>query len=608
MPGMTPGSDTDPDATATAGSPTPEPGTSGLVADDLARLSGRDLPADRGPRYEVGASIGRGGMGEVFVARDLDIGRAVAVKRMRNPHPSAEAVARFLREARVQGWLEHPAIVPVHDLGIDAAGRPFFTMKRLTGTTLLATLTRGPLEPAARRRLLRAFAEVCLAVEFAHTRGVIHRDLKPSNIVLGDFGEVYVLDWGVARIVGVDDVPTDGPDPATPDRMTQPGAVLGTPGYMAPEQRRGEPDVGPAADVYALGCILFEILAGQPLAARPAERPRPIDARPSAHGIDVAPELEAACVAATAEDPAARPSARALSEQLQQYLDGDRDAAQRRALAQAHVAAAAQALGDDASAIDADRRAAAMRSAGRALALDPTSVEAAQIVSRLVLEPPATAPPEVARRLADRDRETITRQGFLAARSLGTSAIVVALLMWLFVRSWPLALAVFAVFSASAAHAYRTSLQARAFRAADIAYVLASNVVILLLLSRLFGAYLIVPAIATAAMSGLAVLPPLLGAYNRVFLVFATGLVIPVVLEATGVWARTTTFAASGVVIAPLGTEVPAGAELLVLAAVLALLYAGARYVRDLAIANRAAQARLELQAWHLRQLIPPAT
>ncbi|MCE9572646.1 MAG: protein kinase, partial [Deltaproteobacteria bacterium] len=436
----------------------------------------------------------------------------------------------------------------------------------------------------------------------------IHRDLKPGNIMLGDFGEVYVLDWGVARIVGVDDITADGDSADSAERMTQPGAILGTPAYMAPEQRRGALDVGPAADVYSLGCILFEILAGEPLAPTPDARAMPVeplDPRPSARGVDVAPELEAACVAAIAADPAARPSARALSDRLQHYLDGDRDAEQRRALAADHVRAATQALAGDGP--DADRRAAAMRRAGQALALDPTSTAAAQIVSRLVLEPPPIAPREVTQLLADRDRETITRQGYLAARSLGTSAVIVALLMWLFVRSWPLTLAVFAVFAASAAHAYRTSRANRTFRPLDIAYILGSNVVILVLLSRLFGVYLIVPAIATAAMSGLAVLPPLLGAYNRVWLAFAAGLVIPAVLETAGVWARTTTFAANGVVIAPLGTEVPAGAELLVLAAVLALLYAAGRYVRDLATANRAAQARLELQAWHLRQLIPPA-
>src|SRR5512140_1860536 len=161
----------------------------------------------RDSRYRVGELIGKGGMGEVLAAFDEQIGREVAIKRIRADEPGDEARARFEREARVQGQLEHPAVVPVHDLAIDERGRPFFVMKRLSGTVmsdLLAALRAGDVadEATARRRLLRAFAEVCLAVEFAHSKGIVHRDLKPANIMLGDFGEVYVLDWGIARAVG----------------------------------------------------------------------------------------------------------------------------------------------------------------------------------------------------------------------------------------------------------------------------------------------------------------------------------------------------------------------------------------------------------------------
>src|SRR5690349_14585720 len=161
------------------------------------------LPADAG-RCRFGGRLGEGGMGEVLLAHDEHIGRDVAVKRIRASEPTAEELSRFLREARVQGRLEHPAVVPVHDLAVDRDGRPFFVMKRLSGTTLLELLGRLRADPAAdgatvRRRMLRAFADVCLAIEFAHSRGIVHRDLKPANIMLGDFGEVYVLDWGVAR-------------------------------------------------------------------------------------------------------------------------------------------------------------------------------------------------------------------------------------------------------------------------------------------------------------------------------------------------------------------------------------------------------------------------
>src|SRR5262245_53599844 len=132
-----------------------------------------------GARYELANVIGRGGMGEVVAARDTQLGREVAIKRMSMPDPSDKAVQRFLREARVQARLDHPAVVPVHELGRDVDGRPFFAMKKLAGTTLRKIIER---KEATRQRMLRAFADVCLAVELAHTRGVIHRDLKPDNI------------------------------------------------------------------------------------------------------------------------------------------------------------------------------------------------------------------------------------------------------------------------------------------------------------------------------------------------------------------------------------------------------------------------------------------
>src|SRR5688572_17878207 len=240
-------------------------------------------------RYQLGELIGKGGMGEVMTATDTQIIREVAIKRMRFK-PSPQGYARFVREARVQGRLDHPAIVPVHELSIDADGRPFFAMKRLTGTTLHEILEqRREGDPFAherysRQRLLRTFADVCLAVEFAHTRSVIHRDLKPANIVVGDFGDVYVLDWGVARVLAgagpgsageagdvdslgydvrtlvYDEVPSATPPPRGPvDDIppTEAGTILGTPGYIPPEQIRGDPGLDHRADVYALGCILF---------------------------------------------------------------------------------------------------------------------------------------------------------------------------------------------------------------------------------------------------------------------------------------------------------------------------------------------------------------
>ena len=301
-------------------------------------------------------------MGEVVLAHDARIGRNVALKRLRTLTPSSEALARFLREARIQARLEHPAIVPVYDLGRDAEGAPYFTMKRLAGVTLLEKLTAvgHTATTESRQALLRAFVDVCLAADYAHSRGVVHRDLKPSNIMLGDFGEVYVLDWGVARVLGTAAVASDIDTARAPadselaigdisplDSETQAGAVLGTPGYMPPEQLTGD-EVKPAADVYALGAILFEILASEPLHprgtgrdgehARHAERVARASAGPDR---EIPPELDAICVAALAADPAARPTARQLADRVQRYLDGDRDVERRRALARDELAARA---------------------------------------------------------------------------------------------------------------------------------------------------------------------------------------------------------------------------------------------------------------------------
>jgi serine/threonine protein kinase len=165
------------------------------------------LMGERLARYEIRELLGRGGMGEVLSVRDEQMGRSVAIKRLRVENPPDELVARFLREARIQGRLEHPAVVPVHELSYEPGGQPFFVMKQLSGTTFQDVLPKLALrdprvtEQFGRQRLLRAFADICLAIEFAHTRGVVHRDLKPANIMVGDFGEVYVMDWGLAKVL-----------------------------------------------------------------------------------------------------------------------------------------------------------------------------------------------------------------------------------------------------------------------------------------------------------------------------------------------------------------------------------------------------------------------
>ncbi len=195
--------------------------------------------------------IGGGGMALVVAAEDPALGRRVAVKILRGSDPGERG--RFLQEARIAAQLEHPGIVPVHAAGTAADGAPWFTMKLIRGRTLAAILAEDR-PPAGDRVLLRAFFQACQAVAFAHSRGVVHRDLKPANVMVGDFGETLVVDWGLAAVHG-DGVAAASAGPAVDE------AVAGTPAYMAPEQAMGIAGADrPAVDVYALGAILYEML------------------------------------------------------------------------------------------------------------------------------------------------------------------------------------------------------------------------------------------------------------------------------------------------------------------------------------------------------------
>jgi serine/threonine protein kinase len=279
-----------------------------------------DLPDLSGTRYRLIEQVARGGMGIVYVAEDDLLQRRVALKVLDVPSSDGELESRLIREARVLARLEHPGIVPVHDVGTLADGRVFYTMKFVEGQRLdqyVGSLTPSPDRP---RVLLRIFLQACDAVAFAHARGVLHRDLKPANVMVGSFGEVLVMDWGLAKIlaetVDTDLVPrtsiTDclsgDPNDTTASVITGHGRVMGTPGYMSPEQARGEIELLDArSDIFSLGTLL-RFLLSEATSALTSKLDR---------------SLEAICAKACAPEREGRyATVQELAADVSRYLDG----------------------------------------------------------------------------------------------------------------------------------------------------------------------------------------------------------------------------------------------------------------------------------------------
>ncbi len=574
-------------------------------------------------RYEAAEQLGEGGMGEVLLCRDRQIGRDVAMKVIRAEHmQNPEVRARFEREARVQGQLEHPAVVPVYDLGIRPGGAAFFTMKRVRGLTLeeiIDGLATGDGAIASRyslRRLLGAFSNVCLAIAYTHARGVLHRDLKPGNIMLGEYGEVHVLDWGLAKIMtteeGLDAIATD-PRFATKTAM---GQILGTPGYMAPEQLQGDIESqGPPSDVYALGAILFELLTLEPLHARPtleavfSSTLRGADARASArapHRI-VPPELEAVCVRATATRPEDRySSALEMVEAIERYLDGDRDVERRRALAAAHAAAGARAaelvaLGGEDGRLARER---ALDEVRAALAFDPRHPGALETLMELLLTAPTEMPPE-ARRELEASRRPVAR----ASRS----TTVVAYAIWLAFMLLALVLrprlpyypALVGGMALALIGAYWSARRRAGVRAGLVVHAIAACTIAIL--SYFMGPFIVVPGLAAIHAIGFVV-----QADRRYHgYAIATDLLAvcaPPVLQMARVLPPSYSFHDGAMTVLPRMTSLPP----LLTPAFLILVSAGLVLVPTLMIRRVRAKmeeldARLFMHGWNLRQLVPDA-
>lgn len=625
-----------------------DPGLTPVDPKGAAGTSDPLLSAPFEQRYANPRLLGRGGMGEVMLLRDGRVGRDVAFKRMREQHTQrTDLERRFLREARVQGQLEHPSIVPVYDMGVTPEGDTYFTMKRVQGLTLAQIVTglkqRDPViqQQYGTRRVLGAISRASLALAYAHTRGVIHRDLKPANIMLGDYGEVYLLDWGVAKVSAHpagsllgsshdEAAPSFAPRAARREEHTTLaeeadldeqgdtgiGSVLGTPGYIAPEQARGVSALDIRADIYSLGCILFEVLALEPL--HRGKDPEDLlqstflgtDCRPGARApaLGISPELDELCQRATALDPADRfASAREFSDAIERYLHGARDDEQRAQMSQRHMIRAQLQLAH--ATLDNSRseslRVDAIRELGRALALDPDNLAASDTLMRALTASPGKLTAQAEAELAQAGNRDHARGAKVRGLAYLTWLLVVQLGLYVGVSNVPAWLALSSLLGVLTIYNFWMASSRRSHRGHTVAMMLLSFCAVGMV-AGLFGPFVLVPSLSVATAAALTVsLRADRSMRWLIMLLSVSAVLVPTALEVLGIRGASGVFGDTQVVLPALGQLTPGHSLLLVTcASVVILVFANllvGRAVDALVRAERKGYAR----AWRLRQLLP---
>lgn len=591
-------------------------------------------------RYAKKALLGRGGMADILLARDLRLYRDVALKAGHNEDD--EDAQRFVREAHLQGQLEHPAIVPVYDIGELADGAPFFTMKRVRGSTLdevVGQLARkDPLAESkfTRPRLLAAFVTVAQSVHYAHARGVVHRDLKPANIMVGDFGEVYVLDWGIAKLLESagrrssgevrrqsDDgvilprVVYEEDDEEEAPILTEAGSTIGTLEYMAPEQYLASSRPDPRCDIYSLGAILYEIVALKPFREAPsrAEMVKLVwrdtlypSSRPVA--ADVPPELDAIWRKATDLSPDQRyETAREMHDAIVRHLEGEREIQRRREVAMELARQAALDLeqapvrGPEAE----QKRSLALQRIGRALAADPSQAEALATLVNGLLKSPSDAAPEVEQEIAATERKLGVRSAWLSAWFFAAWFVFLVLgHAWMGVLDHRMMAVLGGVVLALVAYNYWV-YWTRRFERAHMLAIMALGFFAVALAGSFLGPLVLVPSLATAMFGAFTISMRSDSRARAAAMALSAGAVLlPSALQLAGVLPPSYAFEDGKIVILPRLVALPSHVSPAIVTAISLLVVVltnllTAQVVRELAHAERSART----QAFRLRQLLP---